>query len=453
MEKYQYNNDDLIAALATPWGVSALAVIRTSGEGSIERIAQIFSEPDLLKNAEGYTMVYGSIVDPKQKEIIDRVIAAVYRAPKSYTGQESVEISCHGGMPGVLGIIKTLKEIGFRDAAPGEFTFRAFINKKMDLTRAEAVQEIVTSKTRKAQSLALNRLSGAVESRINKCKEGLLSIMSYIELQLDYPEDEIMEDADISIGDIIDIRTEIKILAESYGTGKIYQDGILIVIAGKTNAGKSSLFNLFLKEDRAIVSEIHGTTRDYIESWINIGGIPAALCDTAGLRDSEHPVEAEGIKRSKNVIKNARIILYLIDASIGISAEDRTHINNDKNGKIITVWNKIDITDAPCPDGFIPISSKTGEGFPVLENEIRKRAIGECSFSGDAVIGSLRQQELLEKTLTALDYVIKSAEAKKPLDILAVDMKDALDALGEITGEVTSADILENIFSNFCVGK
>ncbi len=452
MNDLTYDTEDCIAALATPWGEAPLAVIRTTGSGSIGKIASIFSNGKTILDAPGSTIHLGYLVDPDSKNKIDQVMTAVYKAPLSYTGQDSIEIFCHGGRPGIQGILELLKKAGFRSAGPGEFTLRAFLNKKVDLTRAEAVQEIVTSKSRRAHSLALHRLSGTIENNIDKIKRNLLELMSSIELQLDYPDDEVPDIYSLSVNKIEESEKDIQKMLNTYQTGIIYKEGVRVTLAGRTNAGKSSLFNLFLKEDRSIVSEIHGTTRDYIESWISIDGIPVTLYDTAGLREAEHSVEAEGIKRSNNIINNSRLIIYIIDAQVGLSSEDKDFIKYYKQ-KCIVIWNKIDLTDNICPEGFIPLSAETGDGFLLLENRIKEMIFFGHDQESSVVIDSLRQKELLEKCNESLMFVKTGITEGISLDALSVDLKDAIDALGEITGEVTSADILNTMFSKFCVGK
>lgn len=454
MEDQYYDTDEPIVALATAWSESALAVIRTSGTGSVELFAKVFTNPKNIFTSTGFTMHYGYIIDPDNGKKIDQVTAAVYRTPKSYTGQDSVEIFCHGSLPGIESIITVLKGAGFRGAAPGEFTMRAFLNGKMDLSQAEAVAEIVQSKSRQAHSLALNRLSGGVFERIDLIKKKLLDLMSIIEVQLDYPDDEIGGDTDIPMDSILDADKEIRNLIDTFRVGRIFHEGVAVVLAGGTNAGKSSLFNLLLKEDRSIVSEIDGTTRDYIESWITIEGVPIRLFDTAGLRNSEHPIEAEGIRRSEEIIKNASLVLYIIDGSAGMTEEDNTIFSKYKSdSNYLFIWNKIDKSSSDVPSGIIPVSAVTAEGFSELEDLINLRLTGMEISGSELMIDSLRQKELLDRAVESLGSVKASLENKVSLDAVALDLKDALDALGEITGEVTSEDILNNIFAGFCVGK
>jgi len=453
-----YDTEDLIAALATPWASGALAIIRTSGEGCVRAFTPIFSNAEQLREARNGTMVFGYLHDRGGDEV-DQVMLGIFLNGHGYTGQESVEIYCHGSLPGIQRILELLRGEGFRDAAPGEFTMRAFLKGKMDLTQAEAVQEIVTAKTRRAHSLALNRLSGAVWQRIDSLKTRLKQILALLELQLDYPEDELEELPPLPLDEMEKIGGGIEELLATYRAGRLFQEGVTVALAGPTNAGKSALFNLFLKEDRSIVSGVHGTTRDYIESWITISGIPVRLFDTAGLRDAEHPVEAEGIRRSARIIENAVLVLYIVDGTEGLSDWDREVLQKREiipgggDRKYLFVWNKIDLAAQPAPEGWLPLSAETGEGFSRLENELSSRILGAASAEGEVMIDSRRQNELLVRAGEALQQARQAARDGMAMDFIAADLREALDALGEITGEVTSADILNQIFGDFCVGK
>ena len=447
--KHGYDTEELIAALATPWGESALAVIRTSGTGSVEKIASIFKGNKDITKLPGYSLAFGMLRDGDKA--VDQVVLGIYRAPKSYTGEDMVEIFCHGSLPGIQAVMELLHKAGFRDAQPGEFTLRSFLNCKVDLTKAEAVNELILSKSRQAQVLALDRLSGSIFNAIDQAKHLLADIMAAVEIQLDYAEDEADPAAGFDMAKLDKAADILGHLAATYQVGKLYKEGIRIALAGRTNAGKSKLFNLFLKEDRSIVSDIRGTTRDYIESSVAVKGIPAVLIDTAGLRTSSDPVEAEGIRRSNLVIENADMILYLVDGSEGLTPEDRTFI---KEHPCIPLWNKTDIAREAAPDGFIPISAVTGAGFGELEELIYTKAMGNGRLdTGEAVIDSQRQKDLIERSLDAIGKVRIGMAAQMPLDVVAVDLEEAVDALGELTGEITSSDILENMFSHFCVGK
>jgi tRNA modification GTPase len=452
-----YNPEESITALATPWGESALAVIRLSGGDSLKLLAGIFSRGGELAEAAGNTIHYGRITVPDTGELIDEVMVAVYRAPKSYTGEESAEIFCHGNPAVIKRLIGVLTDSGFRYALPGEFTLRAFMNGKLDLTRAEAVNELIRARTDRARALALNRLSGAIEGKIREIRDGLAGMLAAVEVQLDYPEEEI-EYQEIE-KDLLHRAEgwglEIEKLLATYSIGKIVQEGLVVAIAGRTNAGKSTLFNRLLKEERAIVSEFHGTTRDYLEGYISIEGIPFKLIDTAGLREAGDPLEEEGIRRADKIIRNSDLLLYLVDGSEGLAAGDRELIStyHDKK-RLIRVWSKSDISAAGTPEGFVALSALNGRGIAELSREMVSRAAGNLSGSTEArVIDSLRQKELLERTFSSLQDFEKGFSGEVFLDLIAVDLKEALDALGEITGEVTSVDILNRMFKDFCVGK
>lgn len=451
MEELPYDTEDLICALATPWAPSALAVIRTAGPCCVTAFSRFFSRPAALEKAPGHTALHGKVLDAAGAPL-DDVVVTVFRAPASSTGQDSVEVSCHGSLPGVRRILETLTSGGFRPANPGEFTLRAFLNGKLDLTQAEAVQEIVAAKTGRAQALALDRLSGSVSDRIDVLKAQVVDLTALLNIQLDYAEDDVT--AEIPFGVLDGLREELRVLADSYRTGKVYQEGIKVALAGRTNAGKSSLFNLFLKEDRSIVSDEHGTTRDWLEAWVSLDGLPLRLIDTAGLRETESKVEQEGIRRSRELIDACDVLLYLIDGTAEFHEDDRAFLTaHAADRRLVVVRTKADLMDRPdLTPGEILLSSKTGQGFSDLEAAIRARVPG-LSEAGGAVIDSLRQKQLLDRAVAALDQVRTGAELGVPLDMIALDVQEALHALGEITGEVTTADVLTRMFSSFCVGK
>jgi tRNA modification GTPase len=454
MKNNSYNRDDMICALATPLAESALAVIRCSGPGIINKCATLFRPGKALEEAAGNSLVYGKIAHPETGQILDEVLASVFRAPRSYTGQDSVEFSCHGSLPGIQAILKMFHEQGIRQASPGEFTFRAFLNGKMDLTRAEAVQEIVSAKSSASQSLALNRLSGVIEKEINRIKADLLTLVAAVSISLDYPEDEV-DDKVVVDQEILDRAQEhIQRLLATYRTGQMYREGVRLVLTGQTNAGKSSLFNLILREDRSIVSEVHGTTRDYLESWISLGGVPIRLFDTAGLRDADNPVEREGIRRAGEIVDQAHIILYLVDGVRGLTDEDNDFLDTyNGTAPLIPLWNKADLSSNPIPPGFLPLSTLTSEGFKELEEAVSSRLLDGKVPAEGAVIDSLRQKELLEEADQCLIRFREGMGESIPMDILSEDLRNALNALGEITGEVGTEDILDTMFSRFCVGK
>ncbi len=448
---------DPIVALATAMSKSALAVIRTSGKGSLELLSTLLKDGKNLAAERGNT-VHRCVIRDGDEEI-DETLVAVFKAPKSYTGEDSAEISCHGSMPVIQRILSLLLASGFRQAGPGEFTQRAFLNGKMDLTRAEAVNEIVRARTDRARALAFQRLSGAVEKKIEAARRLLVDLSAEVELRLDYPEEE-HGAGGLDRNRPAEAIAVLEELARSYRRGRIYQEGAAVAIAGATNAGKSSLFNLLLKEDRAIVSEVHGTTRDYLEGQISLRGIPVRLFDTAGIREARDPLEAEGVKRAERVIQGADLVLYVVDSQVGLRSEDEAFLQSRASGKsagvsTVKVWNKIDLPRGKTPaEDFIPFSSLIGDGMERLESEVFAALLGaDAGESGEPLIDSQRQHDLIARALDALRRFSKGLDDGVHLDLLSVDLADALDALGEITGEVTSAEILEKMFSGFCVGK
>ena len=469
---YSYGDDSPIAAFATVPGNSALTTIRCSGKGALELAEKIFSAPEKLRQAAGNTVLHGWIV-AHNNEKIDEVLFSVFRAPKSYTGEDSVDISCHGGSAAGQGVMAALRAAGFRDALPGEFTFRAFMNGKLDLSRSESVMELVSAKTDAGRRHAVNRLSGALEHEINSIKKQLVAILSGVEIFLDYSEDEIGADADETAGRFSGQRlvrealTRLQKLAQSWRRERIYQEGILAVIAGRPNAGKSSLFNLLLREERSIVTETPGTTRDWIEAWVSIEGIPLRLADTAGLRESIDPVEKLGMERSRALLEEAELVLYLIDGVEGVTAGDREFIDGlhgPQSRPLLILWNKADIAPMP-PLSFtanrlmnistLSVSAKTGEGITELTAAIGKAVILPAAGEDtqDPALGSARQKNLVEAAAAALEEALALAEKGEPLDLIAPLLREAVNSLGEITGEVSTSDILEEMFSKFCVGK
>ena len=459
-----YGDDCPIAAFATSPGWSALTLIRCSGKGALELAATVFSPGEKLLQAAGNTILHGWIVSHNEK--IDEVLVSVFRAPKSYTGEDSLDISCHGGIAAGRGVMAVLRAAGFRDALPGEFTFRAFMNGKLDLTRSESVMELVSARTDTSRSHAVSRLSGTLEKEINEIKQKLVEILSRAEIFLDYSEDEIGADTDEVAGRLPgqdharEVLARLHKLAASWQRERLYQEGILAVIAGRPNAGKSSLFNLLIKEERSIVTEIPGTTRDWIEAWVSIEGIPVRLADTAGLRESHDPVEKIGVERSRDLLDAAELVLYVIDGEAGITGEDRDFIGElqTAQGKqVLVIWNKADIAPATTDIAGISVSAKTGEGITELTRAIAKaievRAGTATDHSQTAAIGSERQKNLVEAAATAVEEALLLAGREEPLDIIAPLLREAVNSLGEITGEVSTADILEEMFSRFCVGK
>ena len=439
--------EDPIVALATAPTPSALALIRASGAGCVELLAGLVKAGERLAQAKGNTVHHCMVMDGA--EAVDEVLVAVFRAPRSYTGEDAAEISCHGSLPVIRRMLSLLTRSGFRQAGPGEFTQRAFLNGKMDLTRAEAVNELVRAQTDRARDLALQRLSGAVETKLKEARDLLIDVRAAVEVQLDYPDDEIEPHAyDESVETA---RRALETLFRSFRRGRLYQEGVSVAITGAPNSGKSSLFNALLKQERAIVSETPGTTRDYLEGFISLQGIPMRLLDTAGIREAQDPVEAEGVRKTGEVIQGAHVILELVDSQIGIAAGRETGARLPGIG----VWTKVDLAGAkPAPEGFVPVSSITGAGIEALEDRVVSVLLSnDCEESAQPLIDSERQRDLLERALASLSRFSDGRDKGVSLDLLAVDLADALDAIGEITGEVTSAEVLERMFGSFCVGK
>ena len=437
-----YNVDEPIYALATAYAPSALAVIRLSGRNTIEMLSHAFSSPSRLKKAASKTLVHGYILDEGDVRI-DEVVLAVYREGSGYTGEEAVEISCHGSLVVLRRLFTRLEQLGFKRAEKGEFTFRAFMHGRMDLTQAEAVEEIIHSKSEISQEKALDRLSGKLRDSLAAVKTRLVDILASLEVQLDYAEDEIIDEWEFPEAEVSSIISSLKALSSTYGASRIYREGAKVVLAGAANAGKSSLFNLLVKEDRAIVSPVPGTTRDFIETWIDLDGIPVRLFDTAGLRSSDDMVESEGIRRSEALMDDADLIIYLVDPDDALLPEN---IDSDRTLVVYSKRDKRRMADD------LSISSVTGEGVSELIDEVKERLMGlSPQEEGGLSIDSERQYSYLLSCIDALESAERSKDA--PVDIMAMFFQSALESLGYITGEVTTEDLLDTLFSKFCLGK
>jgi len=447
----QYNTEDCIYALATAWAKSAIAVVRVSGKGCIEALSKaIGGKTDILSKPSN-TAVYCRLVSSKDGHLVDDVVLTLYREGHGYTGEDAAEISCHGGLQVVREVLSTMAELGFRQALAGEFSLRAFLHGKMDLTRAEAVNELINAQGSQGRAMALRRLNGDLWRRIDHIKATIIEMMGIIEVQLDYSEDEIGEDLTFPMDKLDSAISELGAIRDSYNTGRLYSQGARVVLAGPSNAGKSSLFNLFLKEDRSIVSPQKGTTRDYIEALCSIGGIPIRLYDTAGFRSlSESEIEEEGIRRSHSLVDSADIIIYMVDSSDAVSIDEKMI----SDPRCIPVLNKVDISDKDM-NGFVRLSVTTGFGFSELCEKIKDKLTSDLSVSDESslVIESERQRENLSRAATSLSAAKMAIGEGLPLDIVSMDIQEALEALGELTGEVTTDDILDRIFGSFCVGK
>ena len=448
--------EDTIVALATPAGVGAISVIRISGPQSFFAIDKFFNGKIKIQNAASHTLHYGDIVN-QDGEHVDDVLVSVFRAPNSYTGEDSVEISTHGNPLITQKVIELLiSNSDVRLAEAGEFTKRAFLNSRLDLTKAEAVADIISSRTEASFRGARNQLDGLLSQKVNDLRSQLLNSSSFVELELDFAEEDIeFVNQDELLKRIDSIIIEIDTLLGSYEFGRVIRDGVNVAIVGKPNVGKSSLLNYILKESRAIVSEIPGTTRDVIREEVSIEGILFRLFDTAGIRVSEDSIEKEGILRSQETIRNADVIILLEDVQQGESKDlfvDLLKLTS--SNKIIKVLNKIDLDRNSEIVSDVKISAKTGEGIEHLFKSLREKTIGNESYTEKtAIVTNLRHHGCLKKSRENLINARESILKKMSGEFISVDLRNAEMNLAEIIGEVTSDDILNNIFMKFCIGK
>ena len=454
--------NETICALATAPG-GALGIIRISGAPSLEILSRIFTKD--LTQASPNTIHYGHIVEqvavPQQQTatIVDEVLISVFRAPHSYTGEESAEISCHGSRYILNKVLELLIQQGCRMANPGEFTQRAYLNGKMDLTQAEAVADLIASNNQATHQVALSQLRGHFSSKLALLREHLLKLTSLLELELDFSDHEDLEFADRS--ELLKLSKEIDAhitsLARSFETGQALKQGIPVAIVGKTNVGKSTLLNALLKDDRAIVSDVHGTTRDTIEDTIDIQGITFRFIDTAGIRQTQDTVEQIGIERTYAAIEKARIVLWIIDSKPS-SEEINDILQRIENNRLIVVRNKTDkgnINDFTLPNHpLVSISAKFGKGIDKLEQAIYEAADIPALSDNDIIVTNARHYEALTRSHDCIQRVIDGLQMQLSGDLLSEDLRQALDTLAEITGgQITPHEVLGNIFKNFCVGK
>ncbi len=448
-------NEDTITALATPPGTGAISVIRISGPLSFESVDKMFKGKVKIKDCKTHTIHYGKIID-NNEQVVDDVLVSIFRSPNSYTGEDSIEISTHGSHLIVQKIISLLLENNVRLAEPGEFTKRAFLNGKIDLSQAEAVADIINSRTDASLRGARNQLDGLLSQKVDHLREMLIHTSSLIELELDFAEEDIEFLSQKEIEQKInEVQKEIENLLKSYSFGRIIRDGINVALVGKPNVGKSSLLNYLLKEARAIVSEIPGTTRDIIREEVTIDGILFTLIDTAGIRKSEDIIEREGILRSRKAIEEADVVLFLNDIYTDFAEDLFEEILKLKSKeRILIVLNKVDIKKNINPLFEVKISAKTGEGIDNLFKKLKDKALGSETYSEKtAIVSNLRHFNALKKAEEHLQSACKSINEKMTGEFISVDLRNAENMLGEIIGKVTTDDILNNIFSKFCIGK
>lgn len=452
---------DTIAAISTPRGEGGIGIIRISGDKSFEILERIFNTKNPNRDLGFYKFNYGFIHD--NGKIVDEVMAVRMKAPKTYTCEDVVEINCHGGHLISEKVLELVLKNGARHAEQGEFTKRAFMNGRIDLSQAEAVMDIIHGKTEKSISLSLEQLRGDLRDKIASFKKALLDVTAHVNVVLDYPEEGIDDPLPSNLRENLEnVYAEADRLISSYDKGKKIKEGIKTVIAGKPNVGKSTLLNSLLKEERAIVTHIPGTTRDVIEEIINIKGIPLVLTDTAGIRKTEDIVENIGVEKSKKFIENADLVLFVLDASRELESEDREVIEEiqNHNKKTIVLLNKIDLERKIELEEFnleniLEISAKDNIGIEDMEERIYSYIVEENveDSSEKLIITNIRHKTALEKTKDAIRNIFETIDAGMPMDLISVDLKEALDSLSEITGEISSEDILDHVFGNFCVGK
>ncbi|GAB4288191.1 MAG: tRNA uridine-5-carboxymethylaminomethyl(34) synthesis GTPase MnmE [Ignavibacteriaceae bacterium] len=447
-------NEDTITAIATPQGVGAIAVIRVSGPRTFEVIDKIFRGRKKIAEANSHTIHYGFIEEADTR--LDDVLISVFRAPNSYTGEDVAEISSHGNPLIAKKIIELLTRHSIRLAEPGEFTKRAFLNNRIDLAQAEAVVDVIASRTEASLRGARNQLDGLLSSKIDELRNSLINVSSFVELELDFAEEdiELIDNSELQ-NEIELVLTEVEGLISSYTYGKVLKDGVNVAIVGKPNVGKSSLLNYILKESRAIVSAIPGTTRDVIREDVSIDGYWYRLFDTAGIRASEDEIEVEGVLRSREVVKNADIILLVHDVEQGVDINFSDEIKTiNSHGKLISVLNKTDLHYSEEIEADVKISAKTGQGIDKLFNILKAAALGNSSYSErTAIITSLRHYNSLVEARSHLNDALTSIRQKMSGEFIAADLRSAENSLAEILGVVSTDDILNNIFHNFCIGK
>jgi tRNA modification GTPase len=452
--------NETICALATAPG-GALGIIRISGAQSLEILSRIFSKD--LTNAQPNTIHYGHIIESdavsQHQYIVDEVLVSVFRTPHSYTGEDCAEISCHGSRYILNKVLALLLQHGCRTAEPGEFTKRAYLNGKLDLSQAEAVADIIASSNKATHQLAMSQLRGSVSSELAQLRDQLLHLTSLLELELDFSDHEDLEFADRTELNTIakSIDKQVTRLAQSFETGQAIKQGIPVAIVGKTNVGKSTLLNRLLKDDRAIVSDVHGTTRDTIEDTIDINGVTFRFIDTAGIRQTTDQVEKIGIERTYSTIDKARIVLWVIDQKPSTKEFDNI-LEHTNNKKLIAVKNKIDIADnGPFAIDKIPIieiSAKQGTNLAQLEQTIYEAAGIPTLCDTDVIITNARHYDALVRARQSLSRVLDGLRSGLSGDLLSEDLREVLGILSEITGgQITTPEVLGNIFKNFCVGK
>lgn len=464
MEVKKMFETDTIAAISTPIGEGAISIVRLSGSEAVDIITKIFQGKD-LKEVESHTIHYGKIIDPETNEVAEEVMVTIMRAPKTFTREDVVEINCHGGLVSVNRVLEIALHEGARLAEPGEFTKRAFLNGRIDLSQAEAVMDLIRAKTDKAMNIALKQMDGRLSSLIKKYRQSLLETVAHVEVNIDYPEYDDVEEMshEMMRKKTREVHAEIEELLSVAKQGKILREGIATAIIGRPNVGKSSLLNALVQENKAIVTDIPGTTRDIIEEYVNVRGIPLRLVDTAGIRETEDIVERIGVERSRQALKEADLILFVLNNNEKLTEEDIRLFEAVSGLEFIVIINKTDleqkldmeqVLELVGDKKIVSTSLLNEEGINELE-----AAIADSFFSGDIDSGDLtyvsnvRHIQLLKQAKKALEDAMDSLEMGMPLDIVQIDVTRTWEFLGEIIGDTASDSLIDQLFSQFCLGK
>lgn len=458
---YAMFENDTICAVSTPSGEGGIGIIRVSGREAVAMAARIFRPKNGvdIRSAKSHRIHYGHIVDPENGESVDEVLLSVMRTPATYTREDVVEIDCHGGMAPLWRIVRLLLAGGARQAEPGEFTKRAFLNGRIDLAQAEAVMDIIRARTEMSLRAANEQLRGGLSKRITDLREQLIGMLAGVEAGVDFPDEEIETPSGGTLSDaIVKAMDEIDSLLRSYAFGRLLREGIAATIVGRPNVGKSSLMNALLQQDRAIVTDIPGTTRDVIEESLNIEGVMVRIIDTAGIRDTHDMVEAEGVKRSLAAIEAADVAIVVLDGSEALHEGDKRVLQAVLGKNTIVVINKADrprrMGDEPGLGQVIAVSCSTGEGLDKLRSAIAGMVKqGKTDAAEHAWAVNDRHRAALEQARSSLEKALASAQDRQSPELIAVDLRDALDHIGTIIGATYTEDILERIFNDFCIGK
>ncbi|HEE8633139.1 TPA: tRNA uridine-5-carboxymethylaminomethyl(34) synthesis GTPase MnmE [Staphylococcus aureus] len=456
---------DTITSISTPMGEGAIGIVRLSGPQAVEIADKLYKGKHLLNDVPSHTINYGHIIDPESKEVVEEVMASVLRAPKTFTREDIIEINCHGGILTINRVLELTMTYGARMAEPGEFTKRAFLNGRIDLSQAEAVMDFIRSKTDRASKVAMNQIEGRLSDLIKKQRQSILEILAQVEVNIDYPEYDDVEDAttEFLLEQSKEIKQEINRLLDTGAQGKIMREGLSTVIVGKPNVGKSSMLNNLIQDNKAIVTEVAGTTRDVLEEYVNVRGVPLRLVDTAGIRETEDIVEKIGVERSRKALSQADLILFVLNNNEALTQEDYTLYEVVKNEDVIVIVNKmdleqnIDINEVKDMIGDTPLiqtSMLKQEGIDELEIQIRDLFFGgEVQNQDMTYVSNSRHISLLKQARQTIQDAIDAAESGVPMDMVQIDLTRTWEILGEIIGETASDELIDQLFSQFCLGK